>query len=130
MKKYTLQFLRLTLNTFFNCQGIAQVTRLGTGLTHSCETGSKTMMVRQVRQWCPVMSIYFLHCTLFQNERRIPRALLRILTVNCRTIVICAWCKFLSLAMLSWMLVNTKSFILNAIGSFVISSKRFQVELF
>ena len=79
-KNKILQFIKATLNSFFNChnlRGIKLVTRLRTGFSHLLEHKFKHSFQNSLSPvWrrntdiesCPHFFLYYL---LFQNERRI-----------------------------------------------------------
>ena len=104
-KNKILQFIKATLNSFFNChnlRGIKLVTRLRTGLSHMLEQKFKHSFQNSLSpvwrrntgiEFCPHFFLYYL---LFQNERRI--LLLYVKSVQIRkhfwSVCSCIWTEY------------------------------------
>ena len=81
IQKNILQFIRSTLNSFFNCfnpKGIKLVTRLRTGLSHLCEQKFKHSFQDSLNPICRCGTdvesclYFFLHCPLFKKQKTYP----------------------------------------------------------
>ena len=133
-----MQFIRPTLNSFFNChnpKGIILVTRLCTGPSHLREHKFKHSFQDSLNPICKCGTDiescvhYFLHCPIFQNERLILLSIVKIIDSKLLDYKDFRLTQILLFGNTSLDL-NTNSPVLNAIIDFVTSSKRTEEPIF
>ena len=134
LDKKILQFIRPTLNSFFNCHNLKEiklVTRLRTCLSHLHENKFKHSFQDSLNPICRcgtnVKSCLhiFLHCSIFENERIILLSIVKNIDSNLFDYSDLCLTQVLLFGNISLDL-NTNSPILNGTIDFIICSKRFE----
>ena len=137
-KKHILQFIRPSPNSIFNChnpKGVKLLTRLRLGLSHLRDHKFKHSFQDSLNPICncgtdvETTTHYFLHCSLFSNERLTLINSIRNIDNNILNLNDSRFSEVLLFGNSSFNNIKNTS-ILNSTIEYIVSSKRFEVPLF